>query len=126
MNREKTEVLQKRTEELEDIVKKAESLLITLDHSFNELISLSKVHTDMHPHFKPLSKEKQEEMADRKKKHQDCLVDLRTTYEDQNKVLEELDGEMESLVTTVKRLAEEDQFDREEDLQDSLEDSELG
>ena len=41
IQREKSEILQHRSEELEDIVKKAESLLITLDHSFNELISMS-------------------------------------------------------------------------------------
>lgn len=41
IQREKSEILQRRSEELEDIVKKAESLLITLDHSFNELISMS-------------------------------------------------------------------------------------
>lgn len=40
--REKTDIVLKRTDELEDIVKKAESLLITLDHSYNELISLSR------------------------------------------------------------------------------------
>jgi hypothetical protein len=41
IQREKSDILQHRSEELEDIVKKAESLLITLDHSFNELISMS-------------------------------------------------------------------------------------
>jgi len=38
---EKTDIVLQRTDELEDIVKKAESLLITLDHSYNELISSS-------------------------------------------------------------------------------------
>jgi hypothetical protein len=42
LHKEKTDLLQRRTDELEDIVKKAESLLITLDHSFNELISMSE------------------------------------------------------------------------------------
>jgi len=124
IHREKCDVLQHRSEELEDIVKKAESLLITLDHSFNELISMSTVHSDMHPHFRPLSKEKMEEISDRKKKHQECLVKLRSDYEDQNKQLEALEGEIEQPETAnlISEGRGEQQEEREkEDLQDSLE-----
>lgn len=38
LNHDKNQVLQERNEKLEDILKKAESLLIMLDHNFNELI----------------------------------------------------------------------------------------
>lgn len=80
----------------------------------------------MHPHFKPLSKEKLEEMTDRKKTHQDTLVDLRTSYELQNRDLEAIDSELDSLSSAITRLAAEDRFDSIEDFQDSLEDSDAG
>lgn len=118
VHKERCDILQRRSEELEDIVKKAESLLITLDHSFNELTSLN-----MHPHFRPLSKDRLDEIADRKKKHQECLVKLRNDYEQQNRELEALEGEIDpgDEVKLVEDRGEPEEVRGKEDLQDSLE-----
>jgi hypothetical protein len=75
----------------------------------------------MHPHFKPLGKEKLDEISDRKKKHQECLIKLRMAYEEENKQLEAIDETLEEQAETVKTLPVDDQLDKEEDLQDSLE-----
>lgn len=40
--KEKGKILKDRNDSLEDMVKKAESLLITLDHAFNEIVTMSK------------------------------------------------------------------------------------
>jgi hypothetical protein len=79
----------------------------------------------MHPHFRPLSKEKMEEISDRKKKHQECLVKLRSDYEDQNKQLESLEGEIEppeaANLISEGRGPDPPEEREKEDLQDSLE-----
>ena len=82
----------------------------------------------MHPHFRPLSKEKLDEISDRKKKHQECLVKLRSAYEDENKQLELIDEALEDHSEGAKDMADdlrpklEDQVEEKADnLQDSLE-----
>ena len=74
--------MNRKIEALEDLVKKAESLLITLDHSLTETISMN-----LHSNFKGLSKERIEEITERKKKHHETLLKVRSMYE--NGVAEE-------------------------------------
>jgi len=79
----------------------------------------------LHPHFKPLSKEKLEDLRNRKASHQECLVHLRTVYEQENREIEAIDACLDEHLQTIKTLAEQDQQGRVDDLQDSLEESDL-
>mmetsp|Transcript_16705 Transcript_16705/g.16622 ORF Transcript_16705/g.16622 Transcript_16705/m.16622 type:complete len:261 (+) Transcript_16705:586-1368(+) len=104
--REKT--LIDRTDKLEDAVKKAESLLITLDHSFAEMVALNN-----QGQLRGLTKERIEEISQRKKRHQESLVKLREFYMKHVKEPEENDKQIDEN-------AEESQEDKDS-LQDSLE-----
>ena len=79
----------------------------------------------MHPHFKPLSKGKLEDLRNRKTSHQECLANLRTVYEQENREIEAIDAQLDEYLQTIKTLAEQDQQERMEDIQDSLEESDV-
>ena len=111
-NDKKERVLLERTEKLEDMVKKAESLLITLDHSFAEMIAMNAGNQ-----IRGLSKERMDDIALRKRKHQESLIRLREFY--QNSI-----EESDNIERSMKEEENEESYrDDPEEGQDSLEDS---
>ena len=112
LNEKREKMLIERTEKLEDMVKKAESLLITLDHSFAEMIAMNAGNQ-----IQGLSKERMDDIALRKRKHQESLIRLREFYQHSIEESDNIESEM-------KEQDNEDSF--REDAQeenDSLEDS---
>lgn len=65
-----------KVEALEDLVKKAETLLITLDHSLNEVMTVNSQQR-----IKGLSNKRIQEINERRQKHYQALIKLRDTYE---------------------------------------------
>mmetsp|Transcript_32056 Transcript_32056/g.55298 ORF Transcript_32056/g.55298 Transcript_32056/m.55298 type:complete len:554 (+) Transcript_32056:487-2148(+) len=113
-------LLDKRAEQLELMVKKAESLLITLDASYNEVITLNAGSG-----FRPLRPDKQTELNSRKKKHQDKLMQVRTRYQDLATQLETLEAQIASKEERLRSLGASDRFDQVDELHDSLEEEDL-
>jgi hypothetical protein len=52
-------------------------------------------------------------------------MNLRTVYEQENREIEDIDAQLEEHLQTIKTLGEQDQQGKVEDLQDSLEESDL-
>lgn len=111
-NDKKERILMERTEKLEDMVKKAESLLITLDHSFAEMIAMNAG-----TQIRGLSKERMDDIALRKRKHQESLIRLREFYQNS---IEESDNIERSMKEEENEESYREEFQEE---QDSLEDS---
>lgn len=112
LRQQRMAIMQQRGAVLEEIIKVAETLLITLDSSFNEVISKSRRYIDTHPGFKPLTRGKLDDISERKKNHQECLLDLRRAYENETRQLQHYDLQIKRQQTRVAELAAQDRFSR--------------
>lgn len=111
--KERGKILAERNETLEDMVKKAESLLITLDHALNEVNSMSNSNAAHAPQYRGLPRDKLLEVNQRKAKHQESLSKLREFYE----------GSLQQQQRIEQEIAEEEERMQREigTLEDSLE-----
>ena len=112
MTDQKDKLMIERVEKLEDMVKKAESLLITLDHSFAEMIAMNAG-----TQIRGLSKERMDDIALRKRKHQESLIKLREFYQLSIEENDTVDYHMK------EEDIEESYREEMQEEQDSLEDS---
>mmetsp|Transcript_5292 Transcript_5292/g.9715 ORF Transcript_5292/g.9715 Transcript_5292/m.9715 type:complete len:519 (+) Transcript_5292:82-1638(+) len=90
LKKKKEDLMQGRVEDLEDLVKKAEILLITLDHTFNEIVSQKKVSSS-------IAKETLEMIEERKKLHKESLMHMKSLYQATTEEIAELDRKIEGL-----------------------------
>jgi predicted RNase H-like nuclease (RuvC/YqgF family) len=90
--RQKETVLSQRADDLEDLVKKAETLLITLDFAFHEVIK-----TNQSVGFRTLSRDKQLTLEERRKQHSQGLTMTRGHYQETIMEQEALDSQIAEL-----------------------------
>lgn len=90
LKKKKEDLMISRVEDLEDLVKKAEILLITLDHTFQEMFSHKKVSAS-------ITKETIEMIEERKKLHKESLIHMKSLYQSTTEELAELDRKIDAL-----------------------------
>jgi hypothetical protein len=90
--RQKETVLSQRADDLEDLVKKAETLLITLDFAFHEVIK-----TNQSVGFRSLPRDKLLTLEERKKQHSQGLTTTRGHYQETIMEQEALDSQIAEL-----------------------------
>lgn len=101
-----------RLDVLEDLLKKTESLLISIDSIFNETIT-----KNAGPTFICLNKEKMGEIGDAKVVHQQSLIDLRTYIESQGNIIQDYNNKIAVSERDVVELEEDLSFSLDEDME---------
>ncbi len=115
--KEKAGIIQGQGDRLEDLVKKAESLLITMDHFYSEITQMLPNSSLLPPTVIQIMKT----ISSHKTNHHASLVDLRGFYEKVFDELENIEDRIEIVNNNVETLSLDYELHNEE-LQDSLED----
>ena len=114
--KEKAEILESQGDRLEDLVKKAESLLITMDHFYSEMTHIVPNTSLLPPAVLKIMKS----ISSHKSNHHSTLVSLRNFYEKVFYELENIENKIEIVNKNVENLGLDYDLNNEE-LQDSLE-----
>ena len=114
MLKDKSDILKSQGDRLEDLVKKAESLLITMDHFYSEITHISP-NTSLLP---SVVLQILKSISSHKSNHHSSLVTLRNFYEKVFDELENIEDKIESVTKNVENQLDYDLYN--EELHDSL------